>query len=62
MSFEASDVDPTMCTHLLYSFAGLTEETLEIVSLDPERDIVSGRTYSFTLMPTCRETCRQIHS
>ena len=31
--------DPDLCTHLIYSFAGLNNETNEIKSLDPWLDL-----------------------
>ena len=40
--FVASNVDGNLCTHLIYSFAGLHNDTLTIVSLDTEEDIVKG--------------------
>ena len=42
MKFGASQVDPQMCTHIIYSFAGLDNSTLQIISLDPEADIEQG--------------------
>ena len=42
MRFGPRDIDPEMCTHLIYSFAGLDNQTLEIVSLDPFADIEQG--------------------
>ena len=42
MRFGPKDIDPGMCTHLIYSFAGLDNQTLEIVSLDPGADIDEG--------------------
>ena len=41
-NFKVSDIDPFSCTHVIYSFAGLDAETLTIVSLDKEEDIVKG--------------------
>ena len=38
--FTPEDVDPALCTHLIYSFAGLNETTSEITSLDPWMDVV----------------------
>ena len=40
MTFTSQDIDPNMCTHLIYSFAGL--EGNQIVSLDTEEDIENG--------------------
>ena len=42
MAFGPKDIDPEMCTHLIYSFAGLDNKTLEIISLDPKADIEQG--------------------
>ena len=39
MNFGEKDIDPHMCTHIIYSFAGLDENTLQIKSLDYERDV-----------------------
>ncbi|XP_046975063.1 probable chitinase 2 isoform X2 [Vanessa cardui] len=38
-SFSVSDIDPTLCTHIVYAFAGLDEESYTIKSLDPWLDI-----------------------
>jgi len=40
--FSVEDIDPTLCTHLIYSFAGLNENTSSIISLDPPYDITRG--------------------
>ena len=40
--FTPESVDGSLCTHLIYSFAGLHNHTLTIVSLDTEEDIVKG--------------------
>ncbi|XP_041985359.1 probable chitinase 2 [Aricia agestis] len=37
--FELSNLDPSLCTHLVYSFAGLDEATNNIKSLDPWQDL-----------------------
>ncbi|XP_050673657.1 probable chitinase 2 [Leptidea sinapis] len=37
--FELSDLDPSLCTHLIYSFAGLDESSHSIKSLDPWQDL-----------------------
>ncbi|CAG9573348.1 unnamed protein product [Danaus chrysippus] len=37
--FDLSDIDPTLCTHLIYSFAGLDESTGGIKSLDAWQDL-----------------------
>ena len=41
-NFGINDIDPFACTHVIYSFAGLDNETLTIVSLDKEEDIIKG--------------------
>jgi len=41
-SFLPSDLDPTLCTHIVYSFALLDPESLEMVESDPWLDIDSG--------------------
>ena len=37
--FTPGDVDPSLCTHLIYSFVGLDEETTTIKSLDTWMDM-----------------------
>lgn len=37
--FDVEDIDPFLCTHILYAFAGLQESTGTIVSLDPYNDL-----------------------
>ncbi|XP_072937484.1 probable chitinase 2 [Epargyreus clarus] len=37
--FDLADLEPSLCTHLVYSFAGLDESTLSIKSLDPWQDL-----------------------
>ena len=36
---KVEDIDPQMCTHLVYSYAGMDPNTYEILSLDPWRDL-----------------------
>ncbi len=43
MDFDVEDIDPHSCTHLIFAFAGIDPSTHEIVSLDPEEDVVGGR-------------------
>ena len=38
-----NDIDPFSCTHVIYSFAGLDKETLTIISLDKEEDLIKGK-------------------
>jgi len=40
--FSVEDIDPTLCTHVIYTFAGLNNQTHQIMSLDPEYDINNG--------------------
>uniref|UniRef100_A0A2P2HWG6 chitinase n=1 Tax=Hirondellea gigas TaxID=1518452 RepID=A0A2P2HWG6_9CRUS len=40
--FTVEDIDPTLCTHVIYAFAGLNETTNRIMSLDPAYDIEKG--------------------
>jgi chitinase len=42
MTFSVKDIDANMCTHVIYSFAGLDPKTNAIKSLDPEIDIEKG--------------------
>ncbi|XP_045782773.1 probable chitinase 2 [Maniola jurtina] len=37
--YDLSDIEPSLCTHLVYSFAGLDESTSSIRSLDPWQDL-----------------------
>ncbi|CAG9794339.1 unnamed protein product, partial [Diatraea saccharalis] len=37
--FLLEDLEPALCTHLVYSFAGLDEEKMAIKSLDPWQDL-----------------------
>ena len=38
-AFTWENIDPTLCTHIIYSFAGLDNETYEMKSLDPFLDL-----------------------
>ena len=40
--FTPEDIDATLCTHLIYSFAGLDAETDAIKPLDPWMDLEEG--------------------
>jgi len=40
--FTPEDIDPTLCTHLIYSFAGLDAEKDAIKPLDPWMDLEEG--------------------
>ncbi|XP_046683989.1 probable chitinase 2 isoform X2 [Homalodisca vitripennis] len=37
--FTIDDIDPSLCTHLIYAFAGLDNTTSSIKSLDPYNDL-----------------------
>lgn len=41
--FTINDIDVSLCTHLIYSFAGLDINS-RITSLDPQYDITNGNT------------------
>ena len=40
--FTPEDIDATLCTHLIYTFAGLDPKTDEIKGLDPWFDLEEG--------------------
>ncbi|KAJ8962576.1 hypothetical protein NQ318_000969 [Aromia moschata] len=47
--FTVSDIDPTLCTHLIYSFVGLnTNGTINI--LDEDLDVTNGNLANFTAL------------
>lgn len=37
--FSVEDIDPSICTHLIYAFAGLNSTSSTIRSLDPYNDL-----------------------
>lgn len=37
--FSVEDIDPTLCTHVVYAFAGMDETTYEMIPLDRNYDI-----------------------
>ncbi|XP_068622319.1 probable chitinase 2 [Battus philenor] len=37
--FKVTDVDPSLCTHVVYAFAGLDENSMTVKALDPGLDI-----------------------
>ena len=39
VQFEPEDVDPTLCTHIIFAFAQLDDSGLHIVEQDPNSDI-----------------------
>ncbi|XP_066149390.1 acidic mammalian chitinase-like [Euwallacea fornicatus] len=45
--FTTENIDPTLCTNIIYSFAGLNLD-LQIASLDPNADITQGGFYNFS--------------
>jgi len=38
-AFTWENIDPTLCTHIIYTFVGLNNETFEVNSLDPFLDL-----------------------
>lgn len=56
-NFGVADIDPYSCTHLIYSFAGLDPDTLTIISLDKEEDIVKGLSYKLETGTFCLRIC-----
>lgn len=38
-TFNIEDIDPTLCTNLIYAFAGLNSTSSTIRSLDPYNDL-----------------------
>ena len=40
--FTVDNLDPNLCTHIIYSFAGLDTSTYEIKALDPWLDLGEG--------------------
>jgi len=47
-SFTPDNIDPNLCTHLVYSFASLNEATFTMVPSDPRTDIRNGWYLQFT--------------
>ena len=47
-SFNVTDIDPHACTHVIYTFAGLDDQTFKIMSLDPQVDINEGKLTKYT--------------
>lgn len=37
--FDVENINPYVCTHVIYAFAGLSPDTYEIISLDPYNDL-----------------------
>ncbi|KAF7263377.1 hypothetical protein GWI33_002649, partial [Rhynchophorus ferrugineus] len=42
LTFSAEDMDPNLCTHIIYAFASMDPYQFTIVSNDEEFDIVQG--------------------
>ncbi|XP_041971421.1 chitinase-3-like protein 1 [Aricia agestis] len=40
--FDVTDIDPHLCTHVIYSFVGINDQG-EVISLDPYVDLPSGK-------------------
>lgn len=40
--FQAGDIDPSICSHIIYSFVGMKESTSRIYSRDPGLDLAPG--------------------
>ncbi|GLG95151.1 Probable chitinase 2, partial [Gryllus bimaculatus] len=38
-AYHVADIDASLCTHLVYAFAGLDAQSLEVISLDPYNDL-----------------------
>jgi len=41
-SYDIENIDENLCTHLIYSFIGVSNVTWEVLVLDPEKDIELG--------------------
>ncbi|XP_075218345.1 putative chitinase 2 [Lycorma delicatula] len=55
--FTIDDLDPSLCSHLVYAFAGLNENTSTIVSLDTYNDLEEdGGKGSFKRMTSLKKT------
>ena len=50
MSFRPEMLDGIGCTHVIYAFAALDNQTYEIVSHDPKFDIEEGNLFLLTLI------------
>ncbi|KAL1492113.1 hypothetical protein ABEB36_012603 [Hypothenemus hampei] len=42
LTFTAEDLDPFLCTHVIYAFASLDPENFNVISNDEEYDIIQG--------------------
>ena len=46
MDFGPDKLEGAGCTHIIYSFAGLDNQTYEIISLDPKLDFEYGEEFA----------------
>jgi chitinase len=44
--FDVEDIDPALCTHLMYAFAGLDREQYVVTALDPDYDLGEAGGYA----------------
>lgn len=43
MNYDIDDIPGERCTHLVYAFVGLSNQTWELFSIDPEFDFNKGK-------------------
>ncbi|XP_076360953.1 endochitinase-like [Tachypleus tridentatus] len=48
MNYDIEDIPADLCTHIIYSFVGLSNLTWEVISLDPQYDFEQGGYKRFT--------------